>query len=134
MNIMENIGMKIRKLRERRGDLTQEYVAQKLNMTAAGYSKIERDVTDVTMGKLLKIAKILDLDVRQILEFDEHNIFNFPHSTNQQAVVTYIEKTNEDLVQLLVKELRSQITYLQTEVHQLRADNLKLVEIIAQNK
>jgi transcriptional regulator with XRE-family HTH domain len=105
-----------------------------LNMTAAGYSKIERDVTDVTMGKLLKIAKILDLDVRQILEFDEHNIFNFPHSTNQQAVVTYIEKTNEDLVQLLVKELKSQITYLQTEVHQLRADNLKLVEIIAQNK
>lgn len=57
MDIMQNIGMKIRKLRERR-NFTQEYVAQKLKMTAAGYSKIERDVTDVTMEncKLLQMC------------------------------------------------------------------------------
>jgi transcriptional regulator with XRE-family HTH domain len=131
MDIMQNIGMKIRKLRERR-NFTQEYVAQKLKMTAAGYSKIERDVTDVTMGKLQIIANVLELEVRQILEFDENTILNFPHSTNQQAVVTYIERPNDDIVKLLVGELKSQITHLQNEVQHLRSENLKLVEIIAQ--
>lgn len=131
MDIMQNIGMKIRKLRERR-NFTQEYVAQKLKMTAAGYSKIERDVTDVTMGKLQIIANVLELEVRQILEFDENTILNFPHSTNQQAVVTYIERPNDDIVKLLVSELKSQIAHLQNEVQHLRVENLKLVEIIAQ--
>ena len=133
MDIMQNIGMKIRKLRERK-NFTQEYVAQKLNMTAAGYSKIERDVTDVTMGKLQIIASVLELEVRQILEFDENTVLNFSHSTNQQAVVTYIERPNDDIVKLLVSELKSQIAHLQNEVQHLRSENLKLVEIIAQNK
>ena len=58
---MEGIGTKIKNIRELR-NYTQDYMAEKLGITQAGYSKIERGETDVTYSKkLFKITNRLNI-------------------------------------------------------------------------
>jgi transcriptional regulator with XRE-family HTH domain len=44
-------------------------------MSTSGYSKIERGEVDLTISKLIKIAKILDVSVEFIFKFDISNLF-----------------------------------------------------------
>jgi transcriptional regulator with XRE-family HTH domain len=67
----------IRILRQTLG-YSQEYVAQKLNLTQQAYSKIERNPEMATLKKMREISLILGINVKSIL-FDEdffldHNI------------------------------------------------------------
>ncbi|TAF76857.1 MAG: XRE family transcriptional regulator [Bacteroidetes bacterium] len=69
-----SIGFKIKKVRELR-NYAQEYMAEKLVMSQAGYSKIERDEVDVNFNKLQQIADTLNIDVTKLIGFDEKNVF-----------------------------------------------------------
>lgn len=66
---MHKIGPTIKKIRELR-NYTQEYMAESLKMSQTGYGKIERGETDVTVNKIKQIAKILDVNLQDLLEFD----------------------------------------------------------------
>lgn len=70
-----NVGKRIKQLRELR-NFTQAYMAEELGMTTAGYGKIERDGTDVTISKLTRIAEILKTNLSTILNFDSNQVFN----------------------------------------------------------
>lgn len=59
--------LNIRKIRELK-NLTREYVADELKMS--GYGKIERGEEDLTVSKLIEIAKVLDVSTEFIFEFD----------------------------------------------------------------
>jgi transcriptional regulator with XRE-family HTH domain len=124
---MDKIGTKIRKLREQK-EFTQEYVAKKLDMTTAGYSKIEREVSGINMDKLSKIAKILDFEVRQILDFDEKAVLNFQCHRFDNQQTGDIHQPPQELIQMLLTELKAQITQLQSEVQHLRTENSRLLE------
>lgn len=111
------IGNKIKKIRELK-NYTQEYMAQSLNLSVNGYGKIERDEVDITLNRLHDIAKILGIDVFQILDFDEKKIFNITHNHNNNAVG--IIQSDEGYKTLIFhlqeenRELRSQINRLLT--------------------
>jgi len=60
--VKDTIGYRIRKLRESK-DYSQENMAGELGISTSAYSKIERDVTDPSVGRVTAIAKILDVDV-----------------------------------------------------------------------
>ncbi len=75
------IGSKIRKLRELR-NYTQEYVAQKIEMTATGYGKIERGDNDLSFQKLEKISAILGIGILEILSFENDDILKAISSTH----------------------------------------------------
>ena len=64
----------IKKIRELKG-LTREYMAEELNMSASGYGKIERGEVDLTLKKLSKISKILDVNIETIFSFNVNNFF-----------------------------------------------------------
>jgi transcriptional regulator with XRE-family HTH domain len=51
-----SVGAKIKNLRELR-NYTQAYMADQLSMSVNGYGKIERDETDLSLGKLRKSPK-----------------------------------------------------------------------------
>jgi len=51
-------------------NFTREYVADSLGMSTSGYGKIERGEVDLTITKLIKIAKVLEVDVNYIFKFD----------------------------------------------------------------
>ena len=61
--------LNIRKIRELK-NLTREYVADEVEMSMSGYGKIERGEVDLTISKLVKIAKVLNVDIDFIFKFD----------------------------------------------------------------
>jgi transcriptional regulator with XRE-family HTH domain len=67
--------LNIRKIRELK-NLTREYVAEELKMSMSGYGKIERGEVDLTVSKLIEIAKVLDVSIEFIFRFDVSIFFN----------------------------------------------------------
>jgi transcriptional regulator with XRE-family HTH domain len=117
------VGNKIKKLREL-NNLTQEGMAQKLNISPAAYSKLERDETEMTLSRLDEIAKIFQTDTQTIMNFDEKQIFNFNNSHkntvgNQEAHVHYDDKA---------------IEILEKDIAHLRTENSRLIDIIANKR
>lgn len=69
MSIHNNIRL-IREFKQ----LSQEDMAEKLNMSVSGYAKIERGVTRLQFDKLQKIAQVFDLDVVELISAGENNL------------------------------------------------------------
>ena len=65
---MKVCGQNIRKMRRDR-DLTQEYMAFRLGITQAGYSKMERNGSRISFEKLEEIAVIFEMDLGSIINF-----------------------------------------------------------------
>jgi transcriptional regulator with XRE-family HTH domain len=96
-------GQNIKTIRELK-NFTQDYVASQLNMSTPNYSNIENGKTDVTLTRLLQIAKVLEIDYRQILFLDKSTLFNeAAHYFNQgnNALVVY---RDELIKQLQIKD------------------------------
>ena len=72
---MKEITENIKKFRELK-NYTRENMADKLEMSLSGYSKLERGDVELTITKLYKIAEILEVDISQIFNFDASKIFN----------------------------------------------------------
>ncbi|QSW88628.1 MULTISPECIES: helix-turn-helix transcriptional regulator [Flavobacterium] len=70
-----SIKNKIKSIRELK-NYTQEYMADQLGVTQAGYSKIEKGKTILSYVKLVEIAKILEVSVEDIISFDSQRYFN----------------------------------------------------------
>jgi transcriptional regulator with XRE-family HTH domain len=77
---LKKLAYRIRKLREAR-DLNQAQMAAKLKITPSAYSKIERGITDPSVGRLDQIAVILKVDIQ--------DFFSDPlvHQVNGQASI-----------------------------------------------
>lgn len=69
------LGEKIAFIRTLKG-LSQEEMAEKLNMSTTGYAKIERDETKLQNPRLEKILAVLELELTDILKFNAENVFN----------------------------------------------------------
>ncbi|MGG7034083.1 MAG: helix-turn-helix domain-containing protein [Flavobacterium sp.] len=67
--------IKIKQIRELK-NLTQEYVAGKLNLSTRAYSKIETGETQLTINRLNEISEVLGVKPVEVLGFDEKQIFN----------------------------------------------------------
>ena len=73
---------KIRLLREAK-NWSQEDMAEKLNMSISGYSKIERGATKAYLSKIKQIAEVLDVDLIELIPLDGKNLYlNNNHSNN----------------------------------------------------
>lgn len=79
------IGEKIKKMREFR-NFTQEYLAKALEMTQAGYSRIERDEVELSLSRLEQVAKILNVTMEEVLGFDANKL-SFNTNANDHCVV-----------------------------------------------
>jgi transcriptional regulator with XRE-family HTH domain len=110
---MLHVGTKIRKIRELKG-LTQDYMANSLNLSQNAYSKIEREETGITVERLADMAKILGVEMDTILHFDEKMVFNHsPQSgqLNTNTINNYaddIKTTYEKLLAAKDETIRSQ--------------------------
>ena len=98
---MNNVGINIRKLREKKG-FSQEYVAQELGINQSTYGKIERENTKISIDRLMKISEILNEDIINLLDLNPKNTF---HQTNQGNAYSYVENINNENAELL-KELK----------------------------
>ncbi len=115
-----NIGSKIRKIREIKG-YSQENMASELEMSVTGYGKIERNEVAVTLDKLEIIAKILGVQIEQILGFDESIAFNnFNSSINNQIGHSSFPPEMKQLYEDKIQLLEDKIQLLQSIIEQLK--------------
>lgn len=112
------IGNKIKNIRELK-NLTQEFIAEKLDVSQAAYSRMENGETKITDEKLAQIAEILEVKPEDIKAFDSHKYFNSigniegDKSGNSNSIIIeasaeeidLIKKLYEDKINLLEKLL-----------------------------
>jgi len=107
---MATVEEKIRNIRELK-NLTQEYMADKLGITQAGYSKLENGSTVLTYAKLTQIAAILEINIEDIIAFDsEKYLNNFKTNSKVNTLIggdntDFIKNLYEDKIKLLQKLL-----------------------------
>lgn len=101
----ELIGKRIRKIRESK-DLSQENMAEDLKMTTSAYSKIERGVTDPSATKLLKIAEILKVDVRDFFADVKQK---FARAEEDKSDYGFATKRDVEELSLVIQELAKQL-------------------------
>ena len=101
------VGNNIRKLRELR-NYTQQFMADQLEISLSGYGKIERNDTNVSLGRLQQIADILDVDVHGILLFNDELIFNLSNNEVANGQVNNYYSGREELLERIIKQLRKE--------------------------
>jgi len=118
--------------------LTQEQMAEKLNMSTTGYAKVERGETKLQTDRLEKIAAALGIELEDFVSFDEKMVFNasfhdqsfsFQHSQNYctnsaKELIHEIEK-----LQLMVQQKDQELSQKNREIDllQQQIDDLRTV-------
>jgi len=109
---MNIIGQKIKKLREQK-NITQETMAIQLDVTQSNYGRLEKDDRRLNVVKLLKIARILDVNITYL--------FNDMASTDTAAAGNdNFNHANKEVYDILVDSLRAEIHHLKEEINFLR--------------
>lgn len=94
---------KIKKYREMK-NYTQEYMADKLNISQNTYSKIESGGIKLTVDRLKQIADILETPLEEIIH-GENQVYNF-HNSNIEKFYGYIESLQEDNKELTMTTIK----------------------------
>jgi transcriptional regulator with XRE-family HTH domain len=112
------IGLKIKKLRELK-NFTQEFMADKLQMSQSNYSRIENNDLDVPFSKLQQIADVLEISITDLIEFDAKYFFNNVHAQTINGNINNAVSLNEKkLYEDQIEGLKREISYL-TEILEL---------------
>lgn len=93
---MNTIGEKIRYFRKLKG-LSQEDLAHELDISLTAYSKIERNITDISFSRLTQIANVLKVSLLDVLIADKN--YNTLKDEIQQLKLTLAEK-NQEIINL----------------------------------
>jgi transcriptional regulator with XRE-family HTH domain len=114
-----SIKNKIKNIRELR-NYTQQYMADQLGITQAGYSKIEKGKTIISHAKLIEISTIFDVSIEDIINFDsqrciknlnrvkDNNNVNF---NNNNKVLTRLYEDKIKLLEKLLNKTENELEY-----------------------
>lgn len=109
---MNIIGQRIKKLREERG-ITQETMAIQLDVTQSNYGRLEKDDRRLNVVKLLKIVRILNVNVAYLFkEVTDDNL--------REGESGAFTNTSKEVYDMLIESLRAEIQHLKDEVNFLR--------------
>jgi len=112
------IGEKIRKIRTLKG-YSQEYVSDLLRISQAAYSDIENNKTKINLERIQELAGVFNIDVDDLLNFDDSQIFNNTFNENAKGFF----KINKVIKESFEKEREAylrQINTLNDEIAYLR--------------
>lgn len=104
---MNAIGNKIRLLREEKG-LSQENMAQVLDITQSNYARLEKDDNRISVPRLIIIAKTLETTVTEIVGEKANTVVN-QHNNNE--AITYLH-ANFQADKEHIQTLKDEIEYL----------------------
>jgi transcriptional regulator with XRE-family HTH domain len=86
-------GLVIKKYREMR-NYSQKYVAAKMGMSQNAYSKIENNITGLTVQHVKELSKILEIPISDLLkdEFEIHKPFSVPRTVTKADLTEHVNK------------------------------------------
>jgi transcriptional regulator with XRE-family HTH domain len=100
---------------------SQEEVAHRLGISPSAYGSMERGETKLSLERLEELAKVFEIELTQLLDVSEKNIFNFEsyHSSHCQNWYNHSEseqvielKHEVEKLYLLLQEREKEIAYL----------------------
>jgi transcriptional regulator with XRE-family HTH domain len=92
-------GTVLRKYRELR-NYSQDYVARKMGISQNAYSKIENNITQLTVNHIKQISQILEVSMMDLLrdDFEIHGPANIhTESINKEALLQMLDKVKSKL-------------------------------------
>lgn len=92
-------GTVLRKYREIR-NYSQDYVARKMGISQNAYSKIENNITQLTVNHVKQISQILEVSVMDLLrdDFEIHSPNNIQtESISKDALLAMMDRVREKL-------------------------------------
>jgi transcriptional regulator with XRE-family HTH domain len=111
LNLM--VGKSIKSFRSKNG-WSQQFIANRLNISIPALSKIETGVTDVNLSRLAQIAYILEVDVIHLMPDDKADMPRLSFYQNLQKKLA--ERETE------IVSLQRKIIELYDEIHNKRAE------------
>ncbi len=102
--VAKKLGLRIKELRESK-KLSQLKLAELINMEASNLSKIERGVQIPKEESLIKIAKILDISIK--------DLFDYEHFETKSILIKKINKILEESSTLNVQKFYKILQTLQ---------------------
>ena len=109
---MNNIGGKIRFLREQKG-YSQESLAHELGLTQPSYARLEKQDERISITRLMQIAKVLKTSVAELIDEKTQKI---SHQNNNDVTNSY----NADTINTIVNADKEHIATLKEEISFLR--------------
>lgn len=122
---------KIRFLREL-NNLSQEDMAEKLQMSVGGYAKIERGESSLNLNRLEQIAQIFNLDIVELLQIGNQG-FIFVNDGDNNTNLSFI--SSNDSVEInrlkdIIKHKEEIIALKNEALEQKTKENKLLLDII----
>jgi transcriptional regulator with XRE-family HTH domain len=84
---------KIRSIRQSKG-WSQDKMAEKLELSVNGYANIERGETDVQVSRLEQIAETFGMDLLELFNFGERNVFYLVGDNENSFNCKNLQSTN----------------------------------------
>lgn len=94
------IGNKIRAIRQMK-NISQEYTANKLNISQAAYSKIESGQRAIHDNLLTEIAKIMEVTKEEILIYDANNYLKYDSLQKIESSLVQLSKDIQEIKMFL---------------------------------
>jgi len=102
---MNNVGLKIRRLREER-NISQEYIASQMALTQSSYGRLEKDDNRLTVPKIIKIAEVLNVSISKLFNEKATNFIQESNGDNAQAQIgTYNHYRDKEYIDSLKEEI-----------------------------
>lgn len=86
----------IKNIRELK-NYTQEYMADRMDISQAAYSKIEKGKTEITLLKLEEIATVFEITIEDILRFKNDLCFSEKKSNEIESFTKHYPNHTEQL-------------------------------------
>lgn len=118
---------KIRTMREI-NQWTQKDMAEKLDLSITGYSKIERGKTRLNLDKLEQIAKIFNIDVVELINSKENTMF-FLIGDNNNNNANYAG-VGEELLSIENGKLKMMLKHKDEMIERLKSETEALKELV----
>jgi transcriptional regulator with XRE-family HTH domain len=118
---------KLREIRLRHR-LTQDEFAEKIGLALNTYGKIERGETDIKTAKLKEIAKIMNIDPKELIDSNENTILNFAEKCNHNnhfqchIVLSETQCAHElEKAHLIIEQKDKELALMKQQIEDLRA-------------
>lgn len=125
---MGAIHSKIKKLREQ-SEITQQEMADKLNMHLKTWQKIEHGITKLDLERLQQIANVLETNIEDLINVEDSVYINAIKDNdvgfnNSAVTINHKSEEEKDLYERLIAEKDKIIGDKNTEIQTLR-DEIK---------
>ncbi len=109
---------KIKEIRTKKG-YSLEYVAEMLEMSVSGYNKIENNLSNISLVRLLEIQKVLGVPITELLEIKPNTLYQQNIKDNAigyQQEVQHLYQENKEIVNQLVIAYQNEIDFLRKQL------------------